>query len=192
VDDQDVRHVMRLALVYELPFGPGKPLGGATRGVAARLAEGWTISSFLSANTGFPLSISQANGRPIRLRNAAKSGPISERLGDRIDPVTRRVLNPYFDIDAFAPLATKYVVPPEPPYFDELRGPGAVSLNLALLKHVTLREKLKLQVRAEAANVTNSPTWGNPGTNMSNLATFGVIQSGGNGRSVQIGARLTF
>jgi hypothetical protein len=192
VDDQDVRHVMRLAFVYQLPFGPGKPLGGGMRGVAARLAGGWNLSGFLSANTGFPLTITHANGRPIRLRNAAKSGAIGERLGYEIDPATRRVLNPYFDINAFAALPSKYVVSPEPSYFDELRGPGNVSLNLAVLKEITLKERLKLEVRAEAANATNSPNWANPGTNMSNLATFGVIPSGGNARSIQIGARLAF
>ena len=102
------------------------------------------------------------------------------------------MLNPYFDINAFAALASKYVVSPEPSYFDELRGPGNVSLNLAVLKEITLKERLKLEVRAESANATNSPNWANPGTNMSNLATFGVIQSGGNARSIQIGVRLAF
>jgi hypothetical protein len=55
-----------------------------------------------------------------------------------------------------------------------------------------LWERYKLQIRCEASNFTNSVTWGNPGTNMSNQATFGVITSGGGGRSIQLSARLAF
>ena len=154
--------------------------------------EGWSLSGYCSARSGAPLSISHANGRPIRLRDASKTGPVSERLGDRVDPVTRRVLNPYFDIDAFAPLPSQYVVSPEPPYFDELRGPGGFGRNLAVSKNVRVSERVKLQIRAEATNFTNSPSWGNPGTNMSAPATFGVIESGGGGRSIQMSARLSF
>jgi hypothetical protein len=41
-------------------------------------------------------------------------------------------------------------------------------------------------------NVTNTPWFGAPGTDMSRMATFGVITSGGNPRSVQGGLRLMF
>jgi len=192
VSEYDVRHVMRLGANYELPFGPGRAWGSSLRGVWGRLVEGWTLSAWVNGRSGYPLSISHANGRPIRLRNAAKSGPVRERLGDRVDPATKRVLNPYFDIDAFAPLPNQYTVPPEPPYFDELRSPRSIGRNLALYKDVKIRERFRLQIRAEATNFTNSPSWGSPGTNMSNQATFGVIQSGGGGRSMQMGARLTY
>jgi len=154
--------------------------------------EGWSVSGYLNARSGSPLSISHTNGRPIRLRNAAKSGDVASRLGNQRDPVTRKVLNPYFDIDAFQPSPTQYWVTPEPPQLDELRGPGGLGRNLSLSKEVRLWERLKLQIRGEFTNFTNSPSWGSPGTNMSNASTFGVIESGGGGRSVQMSARLTF
>jgi hypothetical protein len=192
VSEFDQRHIMRLGVNYDLPFGPRKALAGSARGLVARLVDGWSISAFFAANSGDPLSISHANGRPVRLRNASKSGSVSERLGNRVDPATRRVINPYFDIDAFAPLPNQYTISPESPRLDDLRGPANFGRNLALYKDVRIRETWKLQVRAEATNFTNSPSWGNPGTNMSNPATFGVIQSGGGGRSIQMSARLSF
>jgi hypothetical protein len=188
----DRPQVMRLASMYELPFGPGKPIGGSTTGVWARLLEGWSLSGYLNLASGEPLGISHANGRPLRARNPAKSGSVSDRLGDQVDPATRRVLNPYFDIDAFTPLPSIYVVSPEVPFLDELRGPGAKSLNLALFKNVTVWERMKLQVRMEATGVTNTPNFANPNTNMSQPATFGVIRSAGGSRSIQVGARLVF
>ena len=175
----DVKHTTRMAFVYDLPFGPGRTLGSSMRGMLARLAEGWTVSGFLVANTGTPLTITHTNGRPIRLRNASKSGPISQRV------------DAYFDTTAFLPLADKYEISPEPLYFDELRGPGAVVFNAAVTKNVQVVERLRLQLRAEAVDVTNSPVWANPGTNMSN-PTFGVIPNGGNGRNIQMGLKLTF
>ena len=192
VSGLDLRHVMRLSFVYDLPFGPGKSLGAGLSGVLARLVEGWSLSGYLNARSGAPLSISHTNGRPLRLRNAALSGDVAGRLGNQRDPVTRRVLNPYFDITAFAPSPTQYWVSPEPPVLDELRGPGALGRNLSLSKNVRIWERLKLQLRCEATNFTNSPSWGNPGTNMSSAATFGVIESGGGGRSVQMSARISF
>jgi hypothetical protein len=183
---------MRLALVYSLPFGPGKAIGASWRGLPARLVEGWLVSAYFTAASGQPFTITHANGRPVRLRNAARSGGVSSRLGDQVDPATRRVLNPYFDIAAFTPLASQYVVSPEPPYFDELRAPAAFGRNIMISKEVRIWERVRLHLRGEATNFTNTPDWGNPGTNMSNQATFGVIESAGNGRSIQMSARLTF
>jgi hypothetical protein len=192
VSELDIPQTMRLAVVYELPFGRGKPLGSSLNRVLARIVEGWSIAGYFTAQSGEPLSISHTNGRPVRLRDAAKTGDVASRIGDRVDRVTRRVLNPYFDLEAFAPLPNQYTISPEPPYFDELRGPGGFGRNLAISKDVSIRERMKLQIRCEATNFTNSTNWGNPGTDMSNAATFGVIQSGGGGRSVQMGARLSF
>ncbi len=191
VSNLDLTHVSRISFVYDLPFGPGKPLGAGFRGPLARLVEGWSISGYLNARSGSPLSISHANGRPVRLRNAALSGPVAGRIGDQRD-AAGNILNPYFDITAFAPLPNQYVITPEVLNFDELRGPGDFSQNLALSKDVKFRERLRLQFRGEAINAFNTKTWGNPGTNMSSAATFGVIQSGGSGRAVQMSARLSF
>jgi hypothetical protein len=191
VSSLDRRHVLRLAMLYELPFGPGKSFA-SSGGVLGHIVGGWSLSGFLEAMSGSPLSISQTNGRPITLRNPTKQGPVSERLGDRVDPATGKVLNPFFDIDAFQALPDQYTVSPTEARLDWLRGPGYASFNLAVLKDVIIRENIRLQIRGEASNLTNARIWGDPGTNMSSPATFGVIQDGGSGRSVQIGAALRF
>jgi hypothetical protein len=190
VSGNDQTHVMRLAATYAFPWNFTGP--GLRNQALKQVAGGWSMTGYLIAESGLPLSVSHANGRPLRLRNAAKSGPLSERLGDRRDPITRRITNPYFDIDAFQPLASQYVVPPEPPRFAELRAPGAKSLNLSLFKSFPIGERFKLQIRMEATGVTNSPNFDAPGTNMSSPATFGVITSAGGSRSMQGSARISF
>lgn len=190
VSGNDQPHVMRLAATYAFPWMfTGSGVGNQ---VLKQVAGGWLLTGYLVAESGTPLSISHANGRPIRLRNAAKSGPIGERLGDQRDPVTRAVLNPYFDINAFQALPNQYVVTPEPPRLPELRRPGTKSLNLSLSKNFPIGERFKLQIRMESTGVTNTPNFAAPGTNMNSLSTFGVITSAGGSRSMQGSARISF
>jgi len=192
IASNDRPHRLRLAFVYQLPFGRGKALGRSLRGPLSRIVDGWTLSGWITYRSGAPLSASGPNGRPIMLRNPSKSGPVSQRLGDVADPVTKKVLNPYFDIDAFQALPNQYTISPEPPYRSNFRGPAGWGRNLALARDLRLWERYKLQIRCEASNFTNSVSWGNPGTNMSNQATFGVISSGGGGRGIQMSARMMF
>mgnify|MGYP000264913343 CR=1 FL=1 len=78
------------------------------------------------------------------------------------------------------------------PYFGELRSPASKSLDVSLVKRITIRERLNFDIRADASSVTNTPQWDAPATNMANKATFGVIQSAGGNRKVQLSLRAVF
>jgi hypothetical protein len=116
----DQKHVMRLAFTYQFPF---RFTGGGMNMVWRQAFGGWAVSGFGTLASGVPLSVSQSNGRPLRISNPKLDGSISSRLGDRRD-ASGRVLNPYFDIAAFLPLPDQCTVSPEPPALDELRAPG--------------------------------------------------------------------
>ena len=118
-------------------------------------------------------------------------GAVKDRLGDKRD-AQGRVLNPYFNIGAFQALPNVYTISPDPAPLNELRGPPAHGLNAFLFKSFGLREWLHLQVTLQAESITNSPAYSNPGTNMSNLATFGVISTASGNRQMQAGLRLVF
>jgi len=184
VSEFDQKHVMRLAMTYDLPFQFSQ------RAVETALG-GWKLSGLYTFATGTPLSVTHPNGRPIRLRNPALSGPVSERLGDRRN-AQNQVANPYFDTGAFLPYPTPFVVPADPPRLDELRAPSSRSLNVNLLKTIPIVERFKLELRIEGANVMNSPNFNAPGTNLNALATFGVITGAGGNRSMQGAVRLIF
>jgi hypothetical protein len=188
---QDTPHVVNLAWVYDLPFGPGRALL-TQRGALGKIAGGWSLSGRYYYNAGSPLSISDSNGRPIRLRNAAKSGPIEQRLGDQVNPTTRQVLNPYFDTTAFVSLPSQYTISPEPPAFGELHSPASRGLSASLIKRVRVRERISFDVRLDASSLTNTPNWGSPGTNMRDQATFGVITNAGGARTMQLAFRAVF
>jgi hypothetical protein len=61
-----------VAFVYAVPV---RFAGGANRILRPALG-GWAVTGYLSLESGLPLSISQANGRPIVIGNPRVSGAI--------------------------------------------------------------------------------------------------------------------
>jgi len=188
VSPLDQKHTFNLAFTYSLPF---QFKGGGMKWVERQLLGGWALSGLLAKASGQPLSVTQANGRPYRVHRPSLSGPVESRLGDKVD-ASGRVLNPFFEITAFQALSSQYVIASDGPYLDDLRAPGSFSLNASLFKAFPIHERFKLQVRLDSMGLTNTPNFGVPGTNMSQLATFGVINSATGNRVMQGSARLTF
>ena len=187
----DQTHNFRAAFSYDLPFH----FDHYNRVVRGALG-GWQLSGIYTWKSGFPLTITDSNGRPLRLRNPRLSGPVDTRLGDHRDPKTGTVLNPYFDVGAFQSLPSQYVISPEPPYLAELRAPGEKSTSAYLYKDFRVVERLKVQLSIQADDVFNGTFFNPPGTNKANAGTFGIIQGGDGpeltGRSIQLGVRIRF
>ncbi len=189
----DRPHLLNVAFVYDLPFGKGRRfLSGAGRALDA-LVGGWTVSGRFNYTSGQPLTVTDSNGRPIRIKNPHIGGSIHSRLGDKRD-ANGNVLNPYFDITAFQSLPNQYTIPPEAPFYaGEIRAPQRTQLDMAVMKSFRVwKERVRVDVRGEAQNFTNTPTFADVGTNMANRGTFSVVQRGGNPRTVQLAVRAVF
>jgi hypothetical protein len=65
-------------------------------------------------------------------------------------------------------------------------------MDFSLFKHFKLREKLDTQIRAEAFNFFNHPTWSAPGLAVNSPGTFGVITSANGNRTVQVEMKIFF
>jgi hypothetical protein len=74
---------------------------------------------------------------------------------------------------------------------NSLRGPGFTNYDLSAVRNFRMGESLRLELRAEAYNLTNTPRWGNPTNNINNAA-FGQILSASGERELQLALRLTF
>jgi hypothetical protein len=61
---------------------------------------------------------------------------------------------------------------------------------MVLLKKFRIVERVGFELRAEVNNLPNTPQWGNPRTDISNLRTFGTINSGGNPRTIRLTGRI--
>jgi hypothetical protein len=61
------------------------------------------------------------------------------------------------------------------------------------LKRIPVSERVKLEIRADATNLTNSVMFGNPTTDITST-TFGRIRNTvtSNSRKIQLGAKIHF
>jgi hypothetical protein len=92
----DQPKLFRLAVVYAIPLHFA---GAGYHRVLRELAGDWAVTSYLTMESGLPLSISQTNGRPLVVGNPQVGGPINQRLGDRVAGGV--VQNPYFNTQRF-------------------------------------------------------------------------------------------
>jgi hypothetical protein len=83
-----------------------------------------------------------------------------------------------------------------------LHGPGSSNVNFSLFKNFGIWERMKFQVRAEAANLFNHPSASNPNSEMeqgfvpsdpSTYQNFGTVTgTSSSGRSIQLAGKLIF
>ena len=53
----DRTHVLVIAPIYELPFGPGRPFLGGSHGVISRLVGGWQFMANFTWMSGVPMTV---------------------------------------------------------------------------------------------------------------------------------------
>ena len=188
--DLDTRQRFTVMLQYSLPFG------GSIHGATASLVKGWSVGAIFGYSTGLPTSVSeQGGGPPGTITNA--SGILGFRGGDAPnqvgDPNAGNVhtIERWFNTSAFAVQT--------PGLLGNARrnciyGPPQRSLDFSLAKDFPIRETMRLQFRAEAFNLTNTPNFAEPNTNFGS-PSFGEITStapGSNPRLLQFALRLSF
>jgi hypothetical protein len=186
--DIDVRHAFSANSIYELPFGRGKRFLH-DGGFVGKVVGGWALSGIVSASSGRPIDI-LVDRSPSDLPDAVTRNQRPDLVpGVSIYPA-HQTINNWFNPAAFAV--------PAPGTWGTLgrnvgRGPGYYEIDTALEKHMPITERLALNFRAEAFNVLNHPTYGDPGSDISS-SSFGVITSPLNTGATGIGTprRLQF
>jgi hypothetical protein len=189
VSAQDVPKRLVASANYELPVGKGRHFFGAMpRGVDA-VFGGWQINGIMTFAKGLPIQLSNG-GNSTGLnspgiwasdngQNPAQSGSIGNRL------------NEYF-VQADFSQTPNYALGDVGRFLPNVRGPGVHNLDASLFKNFKPVERATLQLRAEAYNFTNSPTWSGPGTTVNNLSTFGIVTSRSGNRTMQMAIKLIF
>ena len=158
----DRTHNLQISYIAELPFGRGKRYLKDTKLLTALLG-GWQTNGILSFYTGAPFSVT-ASGTSL-------NAPGSSQRADQIRPEVKKLggVGPgqaFFDPVAFAPVNDRRFGTAG---FNSLRGPGVANWDFGLYRNFSLTERWKLQFRMDSYNFTNTPHFGNPGANVSNL-----------------------
>lgn len=196
----DVRNRWVLGAVWELPVGKGKLLG-INNSVANFFVGGWQLSTNSTIQSGVPQTLT------IGFNNAGTNNPLPDRpsySGIGTGYATNRTPSRWFDPASF-------IVSPQGTFGNVGRNtmltPHFQSIDMALAKRFTMpySEQHSLQLRVEAFNVLNHPTWGAPNGNIlagpafpgaaANAAHqgFGVISTTALPmRQIQLGVKYSF
>lgn len=196
VSNFDRRHNLQITNIVELPFGKGQRYLNQ-RGFLSSVLGGWQTNSIISVMSGRPFNVTASA--------ASLNAPGNTQRADQVKPEVAILGGvgrgqPYFD-----PLAFRQVT--EPRFgnagFNSLYGPGRVNWDFGLFRFFQFTERVRMEARLEAFNFTNTPKFGNPGSNVSNLQFdaagnisnlngFGEIISATEERQFQVGFRITF
>lgn len=172
LSDQDQPYRMVLSALYELPFGRGKQFAGNISRPLDALIGGWQLNGIYTLQGGMPFSVT-VNGNPSSARADIVGTP-------QVNPGN---ITQYMTASAFAmPAATIYyngsggvngVVfnAPGTSGRDILLGPGSSNMDLSLFKNFTITERVKAQFRFQAYNLTNTPHFANPNSNLGSYNT---------------------
>ena len=199
VSNSDTPHIFRLAATWDLPFGRGRAWGSDIPTALDWVLGGWALSWQTKYTSGSALFATQSKmGNPIPIADPTTAGSLQDRLGDQRD-ASGQVLNPYFNRDAFQPLADTYAISPTASRYGWIRGPYSFFHNAALFKTFSFTDRFKLELRIEADNVFNSPQFAGPndpqsGNPVMDIAdpNFGVITTSTGARNVRFGAKMRF
>lgn len=178
--------------VWDLPFGQGRKFGSGVKGVEDKLVSGWRLVPILTYISG------NAVGLPGYINFC---GDYTHYKDPTTGQYTGQTAAHWFNNNpsCYANFPTQSINNALPQRFSgNVEYPAKPQLGLAVDKNITFKERYKMQMRAEAFNLTNTPILGSasgPSINTTfTSATFGILpQSQSNfPRFFQLSAKLYF
>jgi len=181
----DVRHRFVASILYELPFGGGKPF--MQEGVGGAILGGWQISTIITKSSGFPRTAYVGTDRSNT--GGGQDRPNVVVGQDPNLPGDQQTIQRWFNTDAF-------VLQPLGTFGDAGRntftGPGITNVDASIIRNFRLTGAKSIQFRLEAFNVLNNPIWNEPNTTLTS-PLYGTINSTRRPmREVQIGLKFVF
>ena len=185
----DIRNSVNATLGYDLPIGRGRALLGNAPTAVDQILGGWKINALLTLTDGYPFSPSGPNTLNIG------EGTRPDRIADGNLPDSERTIRRWFDTEAFvAPGFRQFGNSGR----NVLVGPGTKLANVSVHKNFSVGEGKRLQFRAEFFNVTNTPHFNTPNSNIASPAVGRITRAGSENRFqrtqrlVQFGLRFMF
>lgn len=176
----DQTHRLIMNGVYTLPFFRRQ------NGVFGHILGGWEIGAVASLYSGGPLGITSATNT-----NFSQGGGQRPNWNDVNPGISNATPYLWFNTSVFSTPAP-YAFGATPRTFNGARSDATQNIDLSLHKNTSLTEKLTLQFRAEAFNLTNTPVFSPPNTTYG-AAGFGTVGSQANQpRVLQFGMKLLF
>jgi hypothetical protein len=168
--DTDATHIVHVAGTYDLPFGRRRMFMSSANKAVDTFLGGWELGGIFSVESGQPFTVN------CPLATSSDFGCFANLTGQGLYSGGRHVtqwLNPAaFAQPAAATAIGQADYSPLGGSQEQARGPHYANLDSSLLKNFHFTESAYLQFRAEAYNVTNTPPFGQP-TSQLNFSNYG-------------------
>jgi hypothetical protein len=197
----DVPHRVTSSILYELPFGQGRALGGNASPLLNAFIGGWSVNAIGQFQSGRPLDFND--------RNIYFNGD----LGSLKAKYSNDTNDPVFDISDFyfhdAAVQTNGVDDPVkqradtrirlasnvryfPSRVDGLRSPFLKLWDISIVKQVPMGGRMRAQLNVEFLNAFNVVVFNDANTDPTN-ANFGKVTSQNNlPRDIQLGFKVVW
>ena len=192
---QDRTQSMAINYIYDIPSLARKG-SFLDHGVSRVVFNGWQLSGLTSMASGAPVNVlynvSGVSG-PILNQTITGSADVAPRVLLTCNPNESRGdrnIDAFINTSCFAPAAKGSVGLDSG--FNRLRGPGLENWDMSLFKNISIRERMRIQLRLEAYNAFNHTEWGSINSTITFNAAGKVInlptQLGGTGGRFGFGA----
>ena len=160
------------SVIYDLPFGKGKAIGGGWSGPVNAALGGWQATVIEKITSGFPVFIvNSVNESGVNFEDnfATDNRPIQICNPTSIHQTTQQWFNPAcFTQAPVGQLGTASRTP--------LSGPGFVNTDFSLIKRFRVTERVGADFRAEFFNLFNHAQFGLPNADLASGTVNGVKQ----------------
>jgi hypothetical protein len=188
--DQDIRHFFVFSSLYEIPFGKGRQFGTDIPTALNYIIGGWQWNNIVTLSTGTPLDLTINGASPANRPDV--TGPVKVTIGTT--GCAKGVAECGNIIGNFStPPNTR----PGTLGRNSLYGPGYHTWDTGMNKEFSVRERLKLEFRADVFNLFNTPQFQNASFNAtvnggSNGTTNPAATRFSSERQLQLAVRITF
>jgi hypothetical protein len=157
ISNTDRTHVFAAVPEWTLPFGKGQHFASNANRVLDGFIGGWNVDAIITAQTGVPVVLNTGYYDNCNHPYAPDGGP----------KLNNYLYNNYSNGD---PLGCYSVIPQYglanlPNQISQVRQPSIVNVDFGLHKDFAITESKRIQVRAEAQNLTNTVLFPGPDSN---------------------------
>jgi len=192
--DFDRRHAVQGYFTLEVPFGNGRRWLNKSHPIINNVLGGFELAGIARWYSGRPFTIySGINTISQAVQSAASCNGCTPDMGNVILEGGRNfILTEAQRLNFFAPAAGELGNTGR----NFFTGPKLFKLDLTLGKRIRFSESINLELRLEAQNATNTPSFAVPSDAnlVSSSSNFGLVGGNTNGdsRKVQIAAKFNF
>jgi len=187
VSGLDLKHILSLNTLYDIPVGKGKKLSTGN-GVLDYILGGWQINNLFQAHSGIAFT-------PVISSDIANTGQAGWMGYEHLNLVgspgfAKRTAKEWFNTAAYA----------SPALYtfgnagrNSLRGPSYWDLDSSLFRLFPVGEGRQFEFRAEAFNLLNNVDLGTPNNDLNSGTAFGTINGTANtARPLHLAAKFIF